>query len=72
MATDDLAGFGRIAFEYEGKRYPLEVLQSHRGFYIGTTDEEGDPLSRESLEYFRREAEAGQAMEQGHWTQNPL
>jgi len=72
MATDDLAGFGRIAFESEGKRYPLEVLQSHRGFYIGTTDEEGDPLSRESQEYFRREAEAEQALEQGNWTQHSL
>lgn len=72
MATDDLAGFGRIAFASEGKRYPLQVLRSHRGFYIGTTDEEAAPLSRESQEYFHREAEAGQALEQGRWTQNSL
>ena len=72
MATDTPAGFGRLAFESEGKHFPLQVLRSNAGYYIGTIDEDGFPLSRESKEYFRKQAEADQALAKGIWTQHGL
>lgn len=72
MATDTPAGFGRLAFESEGKHFPLQVLRSNAGYYIGTVDEDGFPLSRESKEYFCKQAEAEKAMEHHEWTQKTL
>lgn len=62
---------GKLAKEYCGKRLPLQVLQSHRGFYIGTFDEEG-PCSRESEEYFAARPQAETAMAAGQWTQKQI
>jgi hypothetical protein len=42
---------GQLARQFGGKNYPLRVLHSQAGYYIGTTDVEGMPFSRES-EYF--------------------
>ena len=60
---------GKLALEFCGKALPLRVLRSQRGFYIGTFDDEAGPCSRESVEYFRQEAQAVKALESGSWTQ---
>ena len=60
---------GKLALEVCGKALPLRVLQSQRGFYIGTFDDEAGPCSRESNEYFRKEAQATKALNTGAWTQ---
>ena len=60
---------GKLALEFCGKALPLRVLQSQRGFYIGTFDDQTGPCSRESEEYFREKAQAAKALEIGAWTQ---
>lgn len=56
-----------------GVRLPLIVMESARGFYLGTMDAEG-PVSRESVEYWPSK-EAAQAALDGvegqDWTQRP-
>lgn len=47
---------------------PLQVLNSARGFYIGTANNDG-PVSRESEAYFSSYTEAAEAMHTGRWTQ---
>ncbi|NUU68585.1 hypothetical protein HQN64_21095 [Enterobacteriaceae bacterium BIT-l23] len=51
-----------------GFQLPLQVLQSGRGYYIGTMNDEG-PVSRESEEYFRTHDKASKALQGGTWTQ---
>ena len=60
---------GKLALEVCGKALPLRILHSQRGYYIGTFDDEAGPCSRESVEYFRQEAQAVKALESGSWTQ---
>ncbi len=60
---------GQLAGQYCGKRLPLRVLQSQRGYYIGTWDDEHGPCSRESLEYFPSQDTAQAALRSGAWTQ---
>lgn len=61
---------GKLAFEIMGVRLPLEVMQSPRGFYLGTSNEAG-PVSRESHEYWLTAEEAQGALKAGTcaWTQ---
>jgi hypothetical protein len=59
---------GALAKEYTGKKLEVQVLQSQRGFYIGTMDNEG-PVSRESVEYFKTREAASLALSSGTWTQ---
>lgn len=61
-------GFGKLAAEI-GYRRPLRVMQSAGGYYIGTDTEEGGPCSRESVEYFRNQTAAEQALVTGTWSQ---
>ncbi len=61
--------YGVIAFTLCGTRRPVEILRSAAGFYIGTTTDEGLPLSRESVEYWDHEDRALTALEDGTWTQ---
>jgi len=61
--------YGRLAYVFCGKRLPLDVLHSNRGFYIGTYDDVDGPCSRESIEYFDEETEAKLALVTGNWTQ---
>jgi hypothetical protein len=61
-------GAGALALRYCNKTLPLQVLRSAAGFYIGTADDEG-PCSRESVQYWRQEADARSALTNGHWTQ---
>ena len=56
---------GKIAKLTLGKEFELQVLHSHAGFYIGTENEDGAPVSRESAEYFQDEKQAIKALESG-------
>lgn len=42
---------GNLALKATGKRLPLQVQESQRGFFLGTSDDAG-PVSRESIEYW--------------------
>ena len=59
--------YGKLAFEYCGKKLPLRVMKSNAGWYIGTCSEDG-PCSRES-EYFAVETEAHFALAANHFKQ---
>lgn len=61
---------GKLAYDYMGIRLPLEVMQSARGFYLGTSNDAG-PVSRESEEYWPTYEDAEAALEAGSesWTQ---
>ena len=51
---------------------PLQVMESHAGFYLGHAETSlGFPLpySRDSVEYFATEALARDALSSGNWTQ---
>ena len=52
-----------------GEQFPVRVLQSGAGFYLGTTSADGFPFSRESVEYWPSMTEAALALENGTWTQ---
>ncbi len=67
-ATAKPQAIGLLAKAYCNKSLPLSVLQSARGFYLGTSDEEG-PCSRESVQYWPSQDKAEQAMATGMWTQ---
>lgn len=61
---------GHLAFEFCGKRLPLQVMSSAAGHYLGTCNEEG-PCSRESVEYWPSQAAAQSALDSGTWSQKP-
>lgn len=61
--------FGKLAQSTLGEEFKLQVLHSHAGFYIGTKNEEGAPVSRESEEYYQDEKQANEALISGDWTQ---
>lgn len=58
---------GQLAAQF-GYRLSLQVLQSANGYYLGTEDN-GGPVSRESVEYFQDRDAAEQALSTGEWTQ---
>ncbi|MBK0035155.1 hypothetical protein IBT47_22975 [Erwinia sp. S43] len=61
---------GFLAQKYLNVVLPLEVMQSGRGYYIGTADQEsGAPATRESNEYFRKKIDAENALKANLWTQ---
>ena len=51
--------------------FDLEVCKSAAGYYLGTRDEDGEPLSRQSVEYWRKRDAAEAALLNGAWTQRP-
>lgn len=59
---------GQLALAYCDRRLPLQVLRSQAGHYIGTVSDNG-PCSRESVEYWPKEAHALSALASGDWTQ---
>jgi hypothetical protein len=63
--------FGKLAKSILGEEFKLQVLHSHAGFYIGTENEDGAPVSRESETYFQDEKQAIKALKSGDWTQRP-
>lgn len=60
--------YGKLAAQY-GLNRPLQVCQSNAGYYIGTMSMEGEPISRESVEYYKTQLEANNALANGTWTQ---
>lgn len=60
---------GKLAQKWYGTTRQVEVLSSAAGYYLGTIDEQGLPLSRESEEYFPDHEAALAALESGNWTQ---
>lgn len=58
---------GQLAAQF-GFRLSLQVLQSANGYYLGTEDD-GGPVSRESVEYFPDREAADRALSTGEWTQ---
>lgn len=63
---------GYLAEKFGGVAYPLEVLSSAAGFYLGTFDESGEPYSRESVEYWSTHEQAEAALNStvaNAWTQ---
>lgn len=70
MSISSTIPCGSLAYEYMGQRLPLQVMQSARGFYLGTANESG-PVSRESEEYWLSAEEAEGALKAGRcaWTQ---
>ncbi|MGJ0580791.1 hypothetical protein ACR71G_22830 [Xenorhabdus bovienii] len=67
----NITPIGVLALQYCHKQLPLTVLRSRAGFYIGTLDE-GEPRSRESVEYFAHCEQAEFALKKGCWTQRKL
>lgn len=59
---------GRLA-QSSGKLLPLQVLKSGAGYYLGTWFD--GPFSRESVQYWKTQAMAEQALANGLWTQKP-
>ncbi|MGY3095019.1 hypothetical protein [Pantoea eucalypti] len=61
---------GLLAKKFLNMQLPMKVMQSARGYYIGTSDPEtGDPVTRESTEYFRKKIDAENALAGNLWTQ---
>lgn len=62
----------RISYQiwaWTEERLPMEVLCSGAGYYIGTLcPETGGPNTRDSVEYFRTEEDAQEALTSGHFT----
>ena len=52
---------GALAREWMGLSLPLSVMESPRGFYLGTYNDAG-PISRESVETWATEAAAEKAL----------
>jgi hypothetical protein len=59
---------GILAKQFCNKDFPVQVMKTRAGFYIGTCDEEGMPCSRESG-YYPTQAAAQSALDGGSWTQ---
>ena len=62
---------GKLALLLTGKSLALQVQESERGFFLGTSDENG-PVSRESVEYWRKKQSAENALQGtpgSDWTQ---
>jgi hypothetical protein len=51
--------------------FALEVCESAAGYYLGTRNEDGEPLSRQSVEYWHKRETAEAALLNGSWTQRP-
>ena len=55
--------------EAAGRCFPLQVCKSHAGYYIGTYNDDGEPFTRESEEYWRKPDQAERALNGRLWTQ---
>ncbi len=54
---------------YLEEDHPLSVLHSAAGWYIGAVSVEGEPLSRDSEQYYTSEQEAREVLTKQSWTQ---
>lgn len=69
LATIEATQIGQLANLYCLKTLPLQVMHSSAGYYIGTCDENGLPVSRESAQYWKTRADATEAFRTGAWSQ---
>lgn len=60
---------GKIAKEILNLDLELQILKSNAGYYIGTASEELGPVSRESVEYYKKISDAEKAFYLNEWTQ---
>lgn len=65
--ADGTVQFGALA-RASGKEYPMEILRSAAGFYLGTCSDSG-PFTRESIQYWPTREKAKKAWDEGRWTQ---
>ncbi len=65
----DSREFGLRHHRYCGERIKLSVCESNAGFYIGTLDPDGSPVSRESEHYYPTHAVALAALTDKTWEQ---
>ena len=61
--------FGMLCERYCAERLPLQVLQSAAGYYLGCQSAKGEPMSRESVEYYGTRTGAQHALDHGTFTQ---
>lgn len=66
-----MSAYGLLAKQYCGVELPLQVLQSAAGFYLGTSDPQEGPFSRESDCYWPTREAAQAALASGEWPQKP-
>ena len=59
---------GKLAKKYCNKELEIQVCKSFAGFYIGTMYN-GEPISRESVQYYKTRKECETALKNGTWTQ---
>jgi len=69
FATIEAPQIGQLANLFCRKTLPLQVMHSSAGYYIGTCDEYGLPVSRESAQYWKTRADATEAFRTGAWSQ---
>jgi hypothetical protein len=64
---------GWLAKQCGNQELPLQVCRSAAGFYLGTLTPEGEPNSRESVQYWPTCEAAEKALKAGRpaWTQKP-
>jgi hypothetical protein len=69
MPDDVKQLYGWLAAEFGKRQLPLEVCKSAAGFYVGTREEDGEPFSRESTQYWPTRQEAERALTSRVWSQ---
>lgn len=53
--------------QFDTSSYPIEVLRSAAGYYIGQCCPEEGPISRLSVQYWKTESDAEAALVSGNW-----
>ena len=61
--------YGYLAKSYSGVDMELRVMRSAAGYYLGTSDHDGSPFSRESQEYWPTFEQASDALHSDEWAQ---
>jgi hypothetical protein len=56
-----------LCLKYLNEIRPLRVCRSAAGYYLGATTTDGEPLSRDSAEYWATEEEARVALASKPW-----
>jgi len=67
--NDQLSTYRGTLVAAMGKSFPLKVCKSANGYYVGTHNEDGEPYTRESAEYWRKPEQALAALQGQTWTQ---
>jgi hypothetical protein len=69
VARRSLLTHGRTGISRDLPKLPLQVCKSAAGFYVGTREENGEPFSRESQEYWPTRQKAERALTLRIWSQ---